>query len=95
MTSDEQKNAGFQIEIDPFNDLSQFDELERKVIAVVQRLEEMRAENSELRDRIRALENEIRQKNQENEDLLTQRDVKRETIIRQRLQELLRKLEGF
>ena len=84
-------------------DLSQFDELERKVVGVIQRLGELRSQNTELRDRISALESEMRSKNEENERLIAEReellhnrkDEQRENLIRQKVQELLKKLDEY
>lgn len=92
-----------QFEIGLFMDLSQFDELERKVSGVIARFRELRDQNAELQDRIRILEKEVHQRLSENERLtaereelrLKQRDEQKEGLIRQKVQELLNKLEGL
>lgn len=84
-----------------FMDLSQFDELERKVVGVIKRLGELRSQNTELRDRIGALESEMRSKSEENERLIAEREEllhnqkneQKEDLIRQKVQELLKKLD--
>jgi hypothetical protein len=82
-----------QYEISLFADLSAFDELERRIVAVVQRLGDLTEENKGLRAQVVRLEEKLARKSEESGD--SQRDVERENLLRQRLQDLLKKLEGI
>lgn len=103
MPLEDERGEHEQFEIGLFMDLSQLDELERKVVGVIQRLEELRAQNSDLRDTISALKGDIRTKTEENDRLVrerdgllhNQRDEKKESLIRKKLEELLKKLENY
>ncbi len=94
--------GGKQFEIG-FMDLSQFDELERRVHSVIQRLRALEAENTELRNRIAALEAEVAEKEVETEQLLSLREqvkkssgiAERDALLRRKVQDLLKKLEAF
>jgi len=93
--------GGEQFEIGLFMDFSQFEELERRVLGVIERFKDLRNRNEELQEKVHRLEAEIQQQSAENERLLTrceelqgnQRDVQKEDLIRQKIQTLLSKLE--
>jgi len=100
---DQPNGRGEQSEIGFIMDLTQFDELERKIVGVIERLEKLNAENVELRNQISSLEGEIRRKVEENEQLAArreellsnQKDVQKEELIRQKVADLLQKLNGL
>lgn len=103
MSTDDTTGGAEQFEIGLFADLSTFDELERKIVTIVQNVEDLKAENHKLRAKADKLENELKRKTEEIQLLASkerdlrdnQRDVQKEKLIRQRLQDLLKKLEGI
>lgn len=92
-----------QFQLGLFMDLTQFEELERKIVGLLERQEKVQGENTELRDRISTLEEQLRLLSQENEKLTSQceellsnqRDKSKEELIRNKVVDLLQKLEGM
>ena len=93
MSMDEPTGETEQYEISLFDDLSAFDELERKIVTVIERLTDLNEENKKLRKQVARLEGELNQRSEESGG--SQRDMERENLLRQRLQDLLKKLEGI
>jgi len=92
-----------QFELSLFMDLSQFEELERRVNALIDQQRKLRVENDELRSKVSDLEDQITLKAQENSQLTAQRDellsnqrdLQKEELIRCKVTDLLQKLEGL
>jgi chromosome segregation ATPase len=86
-----------------FMDLTQFEELEKKIVGLLDRQEKVIAENTELRNRVSALEEKVQSLNLDNQKLTSQReellnnqrDKKKEEQIRHKVVDLLQKLEGL
>jgi DNA repair exonuclease SbcCD ATPase subunit len=91
-----------QFELSLFMDITQFDELERRVSALIDSQEKLKAHNRELQARVSSLENqanaaaeETQRLMAEREELLAnQRDPKKEEQIRRKISEMLARLEG-
>jgi chromosome segregation ATPase len=91
-----------QFQLGLFMDLTQFEELERRIVGLLERQEKIQAENKELNTRLGTLEEQLQHLSQENEDLTAQRDElvnnqrdrDKEELIRHRVVDLLQKLEG-
>lgn len=94
---------GAQFNIEFVMDLSQFDELERRVVGVIERLEKLKTENAELHTQMTALQEQFQLKVAESEQLAvqkeellhSQRDEQKEQLIRQKVESLLAKLDGL
>ncbi|RJP81765.1 MAG: cell division protein ZapB [Candidatus Zixiibacteriota bacterium] len=92
-----------QYELGLLMDLTQFEDLERKIIGLIERQDQLRSENSELRTRINMLEEQLASAGEENQRLqiqcgeLTgnQRDRDKEEMIRHKVVDLLQRLEGL
>jgi uncharacterized protein (DUF3084 family) len=92
-----------QYQLGLFMDLTQFEELEKKIISLLQRQEKMQAENTELHSRLGGLEEQVHLLNAEKEKLIAQhdellnnqRDKNKEELIRHKVVDLLQKLEGL
>lgn len=92
-----------QYQLGLFMDLSQFEELEKKIVSLLERQEKVQAENAELCKRVGELDEQIHLLNSENkklaaqhEELLNnQRDKNKEELIRHKVVDLLQKLEGL
>ncbi|MCX6641333.1 MAG: hypothetical protein NTW14_12790 [bacterium] len=97
------KGSDGQFEIGLFGDLSQFDELERKVAHLIQRFGEMQAENAEMKLKLNELENDLQKQNSEidlsinQRDLLirNQRDSDRDELIKSKIMDLIAKLDKY
>jgi hypothetical protein len=92
-----------QYQLGLFMDLTQFEELERKIVSLLQRQEKIQAENTELRSRLGGLEEQMHLLTAEKEKLIVehdellnnQRDKNKEELIRHKVVDLLQKLEGL
>lgn len=95
------ENEG-QFELSLFMDITQFDELERRVSALIESQEKLKTQNRELQARVNDLEKqasvsaeEAQRLMSEREELLAnQRDPQKEELIRRKVSELLSRLEG-
>jgi regulator of replication initiation timing len=92
-----------QFELGLFMDLTQFEDLERKIVGLIERQDQLRLENNELRARINTLEEQLQRAGEENQRLLSQctelsanqRDKDKEELIRHKVVDLLQRLEGL
>jgi regulator of replication initiation timing len=102
MPAASQENRG-QFELSLFMDLTQFDELERRVVALIEVQEKLKTENRELQARVGDLESRIgtmaednrRLSTERDELLVNQRDPEKEALVRRKISDLLRKLENL
>jgi FtsZ-binding cell division protein ZapB len=84
-----------------FMDLTYFDELERKVKKVLDRLRQLRTENEALVDRLAEMETALKHLRMENEELKTRQQEfesapanrERDQLLRRKVQDLLGKLD--
>ncbi len=84
-----------------FMDLTYFDELERKVRGVLERLRQLRSENKVLADRVAEMETALARLQAENEELKNSRQEsqdsparrERDQLLRRKVQDLLGKLD--
>lgn len=84
-------------------DLTQFEELEKRVLALVKKQNELRAENADLHKKLKDAEKHARTLTEDHqrltaqqEELLgNQRDKDKEAVIRTKVADLLQKLEGL
>ncbi|MBU1652229.1 hypothetical protein KKA00_08410 [bacterium] len=86
--------------LDLFMDLSYFDELERRIKRLLQAVKNQKGENLQAREKILALEAELKQQREENEAIQlrieaagNQPDLFKTGLVRERIEELLQKLE--
>ena len=92
MGENAEMRGGEQFEIGLFMDFSQFEELEQKVLGIIERLKDLRSRNEELQEKVRTLEAEIQQQATENKRLLSQceelrdnqRDAQKEELVRKK-----------
>ena len=92
-----------QFELGLFMDLAQFEELERRVHGLIEKQDQAQRENAELHHQIKDLRHQLRILQEEREQwnaqqqklLANQRDPQREELIRQKVAELLGKLESL
>ena len=101
MAMQEPQSKREHVEENLFSDLSYFDELERRIVAIIDRFEKLRSESDQLRSVITKLEGKLKQITEENAELLqrqeellrSQRDGDKEKLVRQKVSVLLKKLE--
>jgi len=86
--------------LDLFMDLSYFDELEKRIKLLLKTIEEQKRENLHTREKILTLEAELKQQKEETAAILErleaggkQPDLFKTGLVRQRIEELLQKLE--
>ena len=102
MSETQSENEG-QFELSLFMDITQFDELERRVSALIDSQEKLKAHNRELQARVNHLESQVNASAEEAERLLAereellanQRDPKKEEQIRRKVSEMLARLDGL
>ena len=101
MSEAQSENEG-QFELSLFMDITQFDELERRVSALIDSQEKLKAHNRELQARVNSLESQANASAEEAQRLMTerdellanQRDPKKEEQIRRKVSEMLDRLDG-
>ncbi len=84
-------------------ELTQFEELERKVLSLLEHHDKLLQENSQLHSRLSALESQLRNLSTEHERISVQRDEllghqrdqEKEELIRHKVVDLLQKLENL
>jgi FtsZ-binding cell division protein ZapB len=89
MSSDAHQQEQFKI--GPFPDLTAFDELERKITAIIKRYQRLQAENAGLKAELQTHKQELEKLQYQNQDNLKYQ--KKENLVRDKIEALLDKLE--